>query len=54
MSHYTIGFGPNPKLQRYARRANKARSAVVKRTLAYLRGKISKAGSPRTPAPGPA
>lgn len=54
MSHYTIGFGPNPQLQRYARRANKARSAAVKRALALLRGKIAKIGSPRAPAAGPA
>lgn len=53
MSHYTIGFGLNPHMQHHARRANKARSAAVKRALAFLRGKIGKTGLPRTPAHGP-
>ena len=36
MSHYTVGVGSSPELQRYARQANKARSTALKHALTAL------------------
>ncbi len=36
MSHYAIGAGSSPSLQRYARQANRARSDVLRKALLVL------------------
>ncbi|MDZ5697134.1 hypothetical protein [Chelativorans sp. M5D2P16] len=36
MSHYTVGAGSRPDLQHYARQADKARSAALKRALGAI------------------
>ncbi len=40
MSHYTVGVGSSPELQRYARQANKARSTVLKHALTAIGTRI--------------
>ena len=40
MSHYTVGVGSSPELQRYARQANKARSTALKHALTAIGTRI--------------
>ncbi|MCT7374449.1 hypothetical protein [Chelativorans salis] len=40
MSHYTVGMGATRDLQRYARQADKARSAALQRALGLLMRRI--------------
>lgn len=58
MSHYTVGVGSRADLQRYARQADKARSAALKNALAVIRsglGSIWKGWhGPRQRGEGPA
>ncbi|MFC6489230.1 hypothetical protein [Nitratireductor sp. GCM10026969] len=50
MSHYTVGAGSRPDLQRYARQADKARSAVLKHALGALVRRIRDGRHSRPPA----